>query len=81
MILKCFDLLKEGGTLVYSTCTFAPEENEGVVDFLLRNRPANIERVEIPNFQLVSGITEWEGQVYGIASAASEPAQAGHRSR
>jgi 16S rRNA C967 or C1407 C5-methylase (RsmB/RsmF family) len=30
-ILAAFDFLKPGGTLVYSTCTFAPEENEGVV--------------------------------------------------
>lgn len=27
--------LRPGGVLVYSTCTFAPEENEGIVDFLL----------------------------------------------
>ncbi|MDR0405299.1 MAG: RsmF rRNA methyltransferase first C-terminal domain-containing protein [Clostridiales bacterium] len=30
--------LKDGGELVYATCTFAPEENEGVVaEFLRRN--------------------------------------------
>lgn len=32
-------LLKVGGTLVYSTCTMAPEENEVVVDYLLRTHP------------------------------------------
>src|SRR3989344_4365369 len=32
--LKC---LKVGGILVYSTCTHAPEENEEVVDFDLKN--------------------------------------------
>jgi len=30
-------LVKPGGVLVYSTCSFAPEENEMVVDSLLRN--------------------------------------------
>lgn len=36
--LAC-DLLKPGGVLVYATCTFAPEEDEGVVEALLRRRP------------------------------------------
>jgi NOL1/NOP2/sun family putative RNA methylase len=34
-----FDVLKSGGTLVYSTCTMEPEENEGVVSWLLENNP------------------------------------------
>ena len=35
-ILSCAArCVKEGGRLVYSTCTFAPEENEGSVDYLL----------------------------------------------
>lgn len=32
-------MLRGGGTLVYSTCTFAPEENEGVLAFFLRDHP------------------------------------------
>ncbi|RTG91836.1 16S rRNA (cytosine(1407)-C(5))-methyltransferase RsmF [Thermus scotoductus] len=32
-------LLGPGGVLVYSTCTFAPEENEGVVAHFLREHP------------------------------------------
>ncbi|MFH1440175.1 MAG: tRNA methyltransferase [Candidatus Woesearchaeota archaeon] len=30
-----FKLLKKGGTLVYSTCTLEPEEDEGVISWLL----------------------------------------------
>ena len=30
------DCVRAGGVLVYSTCTFSPEENEGVVDAFLR---------------------------------------------
>ena len=32
-------MLRGGGTLVYSTCTFAPEENEGVLALFLRDHP------------------------------------------
>ena len=39
LILETWRLLKPGGTLVYSTCTMAPEENEAVVDWLLRRQP------------------------------------------
>lgn len=38
LILEAWRLLKPGGTLVYSTCTMAPEENEAVVDWLLRRQ-------------------------------------------
>lgn len=32
-------MLKEGGILVYSTCTYSLEENEGVIDYVLENHP------------------------------------------
>ncbi len=64
MILKAFDLLADGGTLVYSTCTFAPEENEAVVDYLLEERPARLEQVEIPHFRLMPGTTIWQDQIF-----------------
>jgi len=32
-------LLKPGGTLVYSTCALAPQENEGVVEYTLSRHP------------------------------------------
>jgi NOL1/NOP2/sun family putative RNA methylase len=32
-------LVRPGGYLLYSTCTFAPEEDEGAIDDLLINRP------------------------------------------
>ncbi len=35
-------LLKPGGTLVYATCSFAPEENELIVDHVLQNHDAEI---------------------------------------
>lgn len=40
LITHCFSLLKENGELLYSTCSFAPEENEDVVNHLLKENPA-----------------------------------------
>jgi NOL1/NOP2/sun family putative RNA methylase len=37
MLFSAFDALKPGGELVYSTCTYAKEENEEVVKNLLEN--------------------------------------------
>lgn len=36
MKLQAVDLLKFGGTLVYSTCTTTVEENEGLVEWALQ---------------------------------------------
>lgn len=44
-------LLRAGGRLVYSTCTFAPEENEQTVAAFLQNHPEFVpETVEAPWF-------------------------------
>lgn len=44
-------LLRPGGRLVYSTCTFAPEENEqAVTGFLARNPDFSLENVAAPWF-------------------------------
>lgn len=59
LILKSFDLLAGGGVLIYSTCTFAPEENEEVVQYLLENRDAQLEPIAIENFRLAPGLCEW----------------------
>jgi len=49
---------KPGGTVVYSTCTFAPEENEAVLDHVLAS-----EGCELVEFDLGldhrAGVTEW----------------------
>ena len=44
-------MLKPGGRLVYSTCTFSPEENEGVISAFLRSHTDFfVEEVDAPWF-------------------------------
>lgn len=52
-------LVRPGGVLVYSTCTFAPEENEGVIAAFLQAHPDfSVETLAaVPGF--VPGRPEW----------------------
>ncbi len=63
ILVRAFDLLRPGGVLVYSTCTFNPEENEGVITYLLKRRHARL--VDwIPPLPASQGLTEFEGREY-----------------
>ena len=62
-VASTLKLLKKGGTLVYSTCTHAPEENEEVVSFLLENFPVKIEPLNLP-LKTRPGITSWKEKSY-----------------
>lgn len=59
-ILDCAaGMLRPGGRLVYSTCTFAPEEDEGTVSrFLERHSDFAIEQVKLPE-GFLGGKKEW----------------------
>ncbi|MDK2876508.1 MAG: tRNA (cytosine49-C5)-methyltransferase [Archaeoglobaceae archaeon] len=63
LLMTGYRCLKPGGVLVYSTCTFEPLENEEVVDFLLRNSEAEIEKIDLP-IKAIEGFTEFEGKSY-----------------
>jgi len=54
-------LVRPGGVLVYATCTFAPEENEGVVGAFLKAHPGfDVEDARLhPSF--APGIPAWGG--------------------
>jgi len=51
-------MLKEGGELVYSTCTFSPEENEGIINWFI-NTYKEFEVIDINIEGLSSGRPEW----------------------
>ncbi|UWG47405.1 16S rRNA C967 or C1407 C5-methylase, RsmB/RsmF family [Halanaeroarchaeum sp. HSR-CO] len=62
---------KSGGTVVYSTCTFAPEENEAVVDAVLAGGDATVVPFEVP-LEHTPGLTEWQSDTYADALAATK---------
>ena len=66
LITSAFRSLKTGGTLIYSTCTLEPEENEGVVSYLLEKYDhAKIEKINIDRLTgITKGITKWSGNSY-----------------
>ena len=58
ILASAADMLRPGGRLVYSTCTFAPEENEGVISRFLHSHPDFfVEEVSAPWFDY--GRPEW----------------------
>lgn len=63
LIAFALKVLKVGGTLVYSTCTHAPEENEGVIDFALKNFPVHVEPLSLP-LKCRQGISSWDGETF-----------------
>ena len=64
LIETAFNILKEDGTLVYSTCSVEPEENEEVVDSLLgKYKNAKLEEIKL-NIKRSPAIPEFENKKY-----------------
>jgi|SRR5690625_3505495 len=59
ILIEANKMLKPGGQLVYSTCTFSPEENEQMISHFVREHPEfSIEEIHIQDdFQ--QGRSEW----------------------
>jgi len=60
LFLSAFEILKKDGGIIYSTCTHAPEENEGVVNEILKKLgyKIKIEKISLP-IKTREGITKW----------------------
>jgi NOL1/NOP2/sun family putative RNA methylase len=63
IILRGYDLLKDEGEMLYSTCSYNPEENETVVHYLLENRDAVLRPVQT-ELGHAPGITQWGDRIY-----------------
>ncbi len=66
MIAGALVSLKIGGELVYSSCTFAPEENEEVIDWVVQMVGDRIELMDIPLkiSNILPSVRTWQGKNY-----------------
>lgn len=81
LLYSAVQCLKPGGTLIYSTCTLAPEENEMVVHGILKKFPAALEIVPITlNLpQAMPGLTAWRNKNFHPSIAGTVRILPDHR--
>ena len=60
---RAVEVTRPGGTVVYSTCTFAPEENEAVLDDVIADHDCRLVEFDLA-LEHVAGVTEWNGNRY-----------------
>jgi len=67
LIESAFKCLKPGGTMVYSTCSFAPEENEAIVAHLLAvaGEEAELRPIDMPFDNWQPGLDSFDDNQYG----------------
>ncbi len=61
LLRRGYEVLAPGGVLVYSTCTYAPEENEAVVGPFLEQTGAQVLPLDLP-VPGEPGLGAWNGQ-------------------
>ncbi|RLG09730.1 tRNA methyltransferase, partial [Candidatus Pacearchaeota archaeon] len=67
LIISGFKSLKKNGIMVYSTCTFTPQENEEIVNFLLNNFPQNAKIIDFKlpkQIRTQNGLTSWKNKKF-----------------
>ena len=64
LLFSAVQCLKPEGTLVYSTCTFAPEENELMINYILDKFPdaLDVEEIDVPFDNVQPGLVEWQNK-------------------
>ncbi len=63
ILRRAIQATREGGTVVYSTCTFAPEENEAVLDHAMAEESCELVDVDLA-LDHVPGVTAWQDETY-----------------
>ncbi|WP_227376563.1 RsmB/NOP family class I SAM-dependent RNA methyltransferase [Haladaptatus halobius] len=71
ILRRAVQATREGGEVVYSTCTFAPEENEAVLDHVLAHEDCRLVEFDI-GLRSEPGLTEWRGDAYDESVRAAK---------
>ena len=62
LLQRAYELLKEGGIVVYSTCSLEPEENEFLIErFLEKNSDAKLLKANLKGLKLNNKLKEFDG--------------------
>ena len=64
LLKKACQMAPKGSTIIYSTCTFSPDENEKIISEILTEESIDLKRINLNGLKTGKGITEWNGQIY-----------------
>ena len=65
LLKTAFSNLKPGGTLVYSTCSLEPEEDEAIIsNFIQEHSDCRLENIQLAGLKKAEPVTEFEGTRY-----------------
>ena len=56
---SAYNALKPNGTLIYSTCTLSPEENEEIIDYALNKYDLEIQKIKFNGLNTNNGLTNY----------------------
>lgn len=64
LLRSAISCTKPGGTIVYSTCTLEPDENEKIIDWMIKKEEGaiTIEEIVLPFFSFDRPLMEWNGR-------------------
>lgn len=73
LLRSAISCTKVGGTIIYSTCTLSPEENEEVIEWVVEksNGAVRCEKIEINHLILQQGLAQWKKKRFNYTKATN----------